>query len=84
MRGIRRTLGTAQRQAKALLRDDLFALLDRLGDRPKDLRDRALILDVIGAYHPEVGRRDADLWGVIYSARWATSATAPARPGTTR
>ncbi|ESX80227.1 integrase [Mesorhizobium sp. LSHC420B00] len=44
MRGIRRTLGTAQRQAQALLRDDLFAVLDRLGDRPKDARDRAMLI----------------------------------------
>lgn len=44
MRGIRRTFGVAQRQAKALLCDDLFAALDKLGDRPKDVRDRALLL----------------------------------------
>ncbi|KVK48227.1 hypothetical protein L901_04815 [Agrobacterium sp. D14] len=44
MRGIRRTFGAAQRQAKALLRDDLFAALDKLGGRPKDVRDRALLL----------------------------------------
>ncbi|MFB2550160.1 site-specific integrase [Ensifer soli] len=44
IRGIRRTFGVAQRQAKALLRDDLFAALDKLGDRPKDVRDRALLL----------------------------------------
>lgn len=44
MRGIRRTFGVAQRQAKALLRDDLFAALDKLGERPKDVRDRALLL----------------------------------------
>ena len=44
MRGIRRKLGTAQRQAKPLLRDDLFVLLDPLKDRPKDIRDRAILL----------------------------------------
>lgn len=44
MRGIRRTFGVAQRQAKALLRDDLFAMLDKLGERPKDVRDRAMLL----------------------------------------
>lgn len=45
MRGIRRTLGAKQRQATAILRDDLFAMLDKLGDqRPKDIRDRALLL----------------------------------------
>jgi integrase len=44
MRGIRRKHGVAQRQAKPLLRDDLFAVLARMGDRPKDLRDKALLL----------------------------------------
>lgn len=44
MQGIRRTCGVAQRQAQALLRDDLFAVLDCLEDRPKDIRDRALLL----------------------------------------
>lgn len=44
MKGIRRALGVAQRQAKALLRDDLFQVLDALGDRPIDIRDRALLL----------------------------------------
>ncbi|BCG92579.1 recombinase [Mesorhizobium sp. 131-2-1] len=44
LQGIRRSLGAGQRQARALLRDDLFAVLDRLGDRPKDIRDRAMLL----------------------------------------
>lgn len=44
MRGVRRTLGVKQRQAQALLRDDLFAALDRLGERRKDHRDRAMLL----------------------------------------
>lgn len=44
MAGIRRTLGSAQRQAQPVLRDDLFVMLDRLGDRSKDMRDRALLL----------------------------------------
>jgi integrase len=44
LRGIRRTLGTAQREAKPLLRDDLFAILERMGNRPIDMRDRALML----------------------------------------
>lgn len=44
VRGLRRTKGIAQRQARALLRDDLFAILDGLGDRAKDVRDRALLL----------------------------------------
>ncbi len=44
MRGIKRTQGTSQRQSKPLLREDLFLVLDRMKDRPKDLRDRALLL----------------------------------------
>jgi integrase len=44
MRGIRRTLGVAQREAKPVLREDLFAMLERMGSRPKDIRDKALLL----------------------------------------
>ena len=44
MRGIRRAHGAAQHQAKPLLREDLFVVLGAMGDRPKDLRDRALLL----------------------------------------
>lgn len=44
MAGVRRTYGVAQRQARPILRDDLFAMLDRLADRPKDIRDRAMLL----------------------------------------
>lgn len=44
MRGIRRTKGTAQVEAKPLLRDDLFSVLETMGARAKDLRDRALLL----------------------------------------
>ena len=44
MRGIRRKNGTAQVEAKPLLRDDLFSVLETMGARPKDLRDRALLL----------------------------------------
>jgi integrase len=44
MRGVRREHGTAQRQAAPLLREDLFAVLGAMGDRLKDLRDRALLL----------------------------------------
>lgn len=42
--GLRRKRGTAQRQAKALLRDDLLLVLDRLGETLRDQRDRALLL----------------------------------------
>jgi integrase len=44
MRGVRREHGTAQRQAAPLLREDLFVVLGGMGDRLKDLRDRALLL----------------------------------------
>jgi integrase len=44
MRGIKRTRGCAQRQAKALLRNDLLLVLDATGDGPKDVQDRALLL----------------------------------------
>lgn len=45
LKGIRRTHGTAQKQAKPLLRDDLFTLLDAMvGNTAKDLRDRSLLL----------------------------------------
>jgi len=44
MRGIKRTRGCAQREAKPLLRDDLLMVLDKMGDGVKDIRDRALLL----------------------------------------
>jgi integrase len=44
LRGIRRRRGSAQREAKPLLKDDLFAVLDAMGDTLKDARDRALLL----------------------------------------
>ena len=44
MRGIRREHGAAQRQAKPLLREDLFVVLGGMGDQLKDLRDQALLL----------------------------------------
>jgi integrase len=44
MRGVRRAHGAAQHQAKPLLREDLFVVLGAMGDRLKDLRDRALLL----------------------------------------
>lgn len=42
--GVRREYGTAQRQAKPLLKDDLIDILDRLADSNKGIRDRALLL----------------------------------------
>jgi integrase len=44
LRGLKRKHGTAQRQAKPLMRDDLFLVLDRLGSTLRDQRDRALLL----------------------------------------
>jgi len=44
MRGIRRIKGVAQREAQALQRDELFFVLERMGDRPIDIRDKALLL----------------------------------------
>jgi integrase len=44
MRGIKRTRGCAQREAKPLLRDDLLMVLDYMGNGLKDVRDRALLL----------------------------------------
>ncbi len=44
LRGIKRTRGIAQCEAKPLLRDDLFRVLDAGGDGVKGARDRALLL----------------------------------------
>lgn len=44
IRGIKRSRGTAQTEAKPLLRDDLFSVLERMGDDTKSVRDRALLL----------------------------------------
>jgi len=44
MRGIKRSKGVAQREAAPLIKEDLFSVLANLGDRPKDLRDKALLL----------------------------------------
>ena len=44
LQGIRRRRGSAQREAKPLLRDDLFTVLDAIGNGLKDARDRALLL----------------------------------------
>jgi integrase len=44
MRGIRRTVGISQTEAKPLLKEDLFEVLSRMGDRPIDKRDKALLL----------------------------------------
>jgi len=44
LRGIKRVKSTTQAQARPLLREDLFLVLDALGDDPRSLRDRALLL----------------------------------------
>lgn len=44
LQGLRRKHGTAQKQAKALTREELFAILDAMGNGMKDVRDRALLL----------------------------------------
>jgi len=44
MRGIQRTKSTAQRQAKPILVEDLMRIMAMLGDGPKDVRDKALLL----------------------------------------
>lgn len=44
LRGIKRTNGCAQHQAKPLLREELIQVLDATGDKRKDHRDRALLL----------------------------------------
>lgn len=44
MRGIKRTIGTASREAKPILREDIFQMLECIGDSTKDIRDKALLL----------------------------------------
>jgi integrase len=44
LRGLRRIKGTAQRQAKPLVKEDLILVLEAMGNRLKDIRDRALLL----------------------------------------
>jgi integrase len=44
LKGIRRTHGAAPRQVAPALRDDLIHMVRALGNRPKDRRDRALLL----------------------------------------
>jgi integrase len=44
LRGVKRSRGTEQREAKPLLRGDLFLVLDAMGERLKDARDKALML----------------------------------------
>ena len=43
LRGVKRTRGITQREAEPLLREDLFMVLDAMGEGMKDARDRALL-----------------------------------------
>lgn len=42
--GIRRLIGTAQREAKPVLKEDLFQILAQMDESPKGRRDKALLL----------------------------------------
>ncbi|MCP2129181.1 site-specific integrase [Bradyrhizobium ottawaense] len=44
LRGLKRAKGTAQREARPLLKEDLLLVLEATGERLKDIRDRALLL----------------------------------------
>jgi integrase len=64
LRGISRNHTGAHKQAKALLRDDLLLVLDKIGDGLKDARDKALLLiGFAGGFRRSelVGLNDADI-----------------------
>jgi integrase len=44
LRGIRRQFGIKQQEAKPLTRNDIFRVLDAIGEGTRDLRDRCLLL----------------------------------------
>lgn len=44
IKGIRRVKGVAQKAAKPLIKEDLFAVLDAMGKTVKDARDRSMLL----------------------------------------
>lgn len=76
MRGIKRRHGTTPAEAKPLLRDDLFLLLERTPDNLKGIRDRALLLvgfaggfrrsELVGLNFPDV---DHVKQGVVLALR---------------
>lgn len=59
LRGIRRSGAYSPREAKPLIRKELFAVLDAIGSEPKDFRDRALLLTGFAA-----GFRRSELVGL--------------------
>ena len=76
LQGIRRLKGVAQRQAKPLLKEDLFVVLEALGADVRGIRDRALLLigfaggfrrsELVGL---NVGDIEAERRGVILHLR---------------
>jgi integrase len=44
LKGLRRKYGVAQKQAKALIKEDLFVALDHIGHSMKDVRDYAILI----------------------------------------
>lgn len=62
LRGIKRVKGTAQDQARPLLREDLLLILDAMGDDARAQRDRALLLIGWAA-----GFRSSELVGLDWS-----------------
>jgi len=44
MKGVRRTHGKPTSQKSPVLKDDVVAMVERLGEGPRDIRDRALLL----------------------------------------
>lgn len=76
LRGLKRKHGSAQKQARPLLRDELFLVLDRMGHSLRDQRDRALLLlGFAGAFRRSelvaLGRGDLDFvrQGLIITLR---------------
>ena len=76
MRGIKRTIGTASREAKPVLREDLFQMLECMGDSTKEKRDKAiLLLGFAGAFRRSelIGLNVADIehvrQGIIVTLR---------------
>ncbi|RWG78553.1 site-specific integrase [Mesorhizobium sp.] len=78
IKGIKRSLGTAQTEARPLLKDDLFAMLDGTGNDIKSIRDRALLLvGFAGGFRRSelVGLDAEDIKlvrrGIIVQLRWS-------------